>query len=156
MHWADFLILVPAMDRRIAHALARMDGHTAAPPSLHRLAADAHLSPSRFSHLFASQVGTSPARYLRALRLLRACVLLERTSLSVKEVMVRVGCHDPSHFSRDFHRFHGVAPSALRNGCEVAPPNPAAVLLSADRGARMARIASLANERLLSPLGSRR
>ena len=151
MQSAAVLIIHGGMDRRIALALTRIDDHIAAPLSLNRLAADVHLSPSRFSHLFVQEVGTSPARYLRALRMLRACVLLERTVLSVKEVMLRVGCHDPSHFSRDFHRFHGVPPSALREGRDVAPPDPVRLLLSADRPATVASIARLANERLLSP-----
>ena len=45
----------------------------------------------------------------------RASVLLERTFLSVKEVMAQVGCTDPSHFSRDFRRHHGFAPREWRN-----------------------------------------
>ena len=44
----------------------------------------------------------------------RARLLLERTFLSVKEVMTFVGVNDPSHFSRDFRRRHGVAPTSFR------------------------------------------
>jgi AraC-like DNA-binding protein len=55
------------------------------------------------------------------LRLRRARLLIERTFLSVKEVMGLVGYSDPSHFSRDFRRFHGVSPSALRGRGIVTP-----------------------------------
>jgi AraC family transcriptional regulator of arabinose operon len=85
------------------------------------LAAAVNLSPSRFRHLFTSQTGLAPARYLRRMRLRRARLLIERSFLSVKEVMALVGYNDPSHFSRDFKRQHGVLPSSLR-GREVAAP----------------------------------
>lgn len=78
------------------------------------LAAAVNLSPSRFTHLFSSEVGLSPARYLHALRMERARLLLERTFLSVKEVMTQVGIADASHFSRDFKRYHGMPPREVR------------------------------------------
>jgi AraC-like DNA-binding protein len=133
------------MDRRIARVLARLDAHLAQPLRLASLAAAVNLSPSRFSHLFRREVGTSPARYLRALRMLRARLLLERTVLTVKEVMAHVGCSDASHFSRDVRQFHGVPPSALRGRGADAP------LLSVDAGATVERIAALANERCVPP-----
>jgi AraC family transcriptional regulator, arabinose operon regulatory protein len=137
------------MDRRVAHILAVLNQHLATPLTVASLAAEVNLSPSRFAHLFRAEVGTSPARYLHAARLVRARVLLERTFLTVKEVMALVGCNDASHFSRDFRRFHGTSPSALRT---VSPDNDAnAALLSGDASAAVYRIAALANERLDSP-----
>jgi AraC-like DNA-binding protein len=82
--------------------------------SIPELAAAVNLSPSRFAHLFTREVGTPPARYIHERRIARARVLLERTFLTVRQVMVCVGLHDPSHFARDFRRVHGVAPSQLR------------------------------------------
>ena len=75
------------------------------------------LSPSRLSHLFIRETGVSPVRYLRLLRMTRAARLLNESVLSVKEIMARVGCTDPSHFSRDFRRMHGVSPRAYRRRC---------------------------------------
>ena len=108
------------MDRRTVSALALMEQRIGTPLAIDAIAASVHLSPSRFAHLFRRDVGTSPARYLHALRMLRARVLLERTFLSVKEVMTLVGCNDPSHFSRDFRRFHGIAPRTCRLGATRA------------------------------------
>ena len=59
-------------------------------------------------------MGISPLQYLHISRMTQARQLLERTGLAVKEVMAEVGISDPSHFSRAFRRFHGVAPSELR------------------------------------------
>ena len=78
------------------------------------LAAAVNLSPSRFSHLFRQHIGQSPARYLHELRLDSVLMLLHDSSLSIKEVMTQVGLNDPSHFTRDFCRRHGVTPSEFR------------------------------------------
>jgi AraC-like DNA-binding protein len=98
------------MDARIAWTLAHMARQLSDPLSVAALAARVNLSPSRFASLFRREVGTSPARYLHASRMLCARTLLERTFLTVKEVMAQVGCNDASHFSRDFRRFHGIGP----------------------------------------------
>jgi AraC-like DNA-binding protein len=103
------------MDPRIAWAVDYMRTHLAAPVAVADLAARVNLSPSRFAHLFRREVGTAPGTFLRAVRMARARLLLERTFLSVKEVMTLVGCNDPSHFSRDFRRVHGQAPRAWRH-----------------------------------------
>jgi AraC family transcriptional regulator, arabinose operon regulatory protein len=108
-------------DPRITWALDHLAAHLAEPLRVATLAACVNLSPSGFAHLFRREVGTSPARYLRDERMRRARLLLERTFLTVKEVMTLVGCTDASHFSRDFKRFHGVAPSELRR--MTAPAN---------------------------------
>ena len=103
------------MDARIAWALSYIARRPAEPVSAATLATGVNLSPSRFAHLFRREVGTSPARYLHVVRMLHARKLLEGTFLSVKEVMARVGCNDPSHFSRDFRRFHGIGPRECRS-----------------------------------------
>jgi AraC family transcriptional regulator of arabinose operon len=107
------------MDPRIADVIAHMEQALEQPLTIAGLSAAINLSPSRLAHLFTRETGIAPGRYLHALRMRRARVLLERTFLSVKQVMACVGIHDPSHFARDFRRFHGVPPSAVR---QQAPP----------------------------------
>ena len=102
------------MDPRVARTIAVMDDTLERPVSLAELAATVNLSRSQLARLFKEQTGTSPARYLHELRLARARLLLERTFLSVKQVMACVGLNDPSHFSRDFRRRYGFPPSRLR------------------------------------------
>jgi transcriptional regulator GlxA family with amidase domain len=109
------------LDPRIATAVALMHRRLEQPLAVTALAAHVGLSPSRFRQLFMAQTGAAPGRYLQRLRLRRARLLIERTFLSVREVMTLVGYHDPSHFSRDFRRQHGMPPSALR-GTEAATP----------------------------------
>ncbi len=109
------------VDPRITASVALMQQRLAQPLLVAYLAAAVNLSPSRFRQLFAAQVGVAPALYLQRLRLRRARLLIERTFLSVKEVMALVGYNDPSHFSRDFRRLHGMSPSVLRSAGIRAP-----------------------------------
>jgi AraC-like DNA-binding protein len=102
------------MDPRIAHVISSMERDLDGSLTIGALADAVNLSPSRLTVLFKRETGVSPVRYLRALRMERARLLLERTFLSVKEVMAFVGVNDPSHFTRDFSRHYGIAPSRLR------------------------------------------
>ncbi len=103
------------MDRRVRVTIETMEQRLRDPLAIRELAAAVDVSPSRLAHLFVHETGTSPTRFLRALRMRRAASLLERTSLAVKDVMQEVGCADPSHFSRDFRSHHGVPPTEYRH-----------------------------------------
>jgi AraC family transcriptional regulator of arabinose operon len=102
------------MMSRIANAPRLIEERMGEPLTVTTLAHEFNLSPSRFAHLFRQEFGVSPMRYLHVQRMVRARVLLEETFLTVKEVMIRVGCTDPSHFARDFRRFHGLPPKEWR------------------------------------------
>ena len=116
------------MDPRIARVIVHMEDSFDRGPRISDLAALVQLSTSRFAHLFRAETGVSPGRYLHTIRMQRARVLLERTFLNVRDVMLLVGFRDPSHFSRDFRRFHGIAPSAVRGLPRPPGPPPAALL----------------------------
>ena len=102
------------MDWRVRTAIDAMHRDLGQPLAVSELARRVNLSRSRFTHLFRAERGCSPARYLREARLERARQLLEDSSLSIKEIMVRVGFNDPSHFTRDFSKRYGVSPRTFR------------------------------------------
>ena len=133
------------MDPRISHALSRIH---ASPETadIAGIAAAVRLSPSRFAHLFRLETGVPPAHYVRALRMFRARLLIERTFLSIKEVMAHVGCNDPSHFTRDFRRFHGMPPRQCRAARDRRPLD-AEPGTADDETAAVLRLAVLANRR---------
>jgi transcriptional regulator GlxA family with amidase domain len=108
------------MDPRIARVIARMEATIGEPVTINDLGAFVNLSGSRLAHLFKREVGVAPARYLHRLRMERARLLLDRTFLTVKQVMACVGVNDPSHFARDFRRYHGVPPSVMRGRATAA------------------------------------
>ena len=82
--------------------------------TLSELAERVNLSISYLHHLFKAETGTTPWLYLHSLRLETARELLVTTMLSVKQVMVRVGMKDKSHFGREFKKTYGISPSRYR------------------------------------------
>jgi len=78
------------------------------------------LSVSRVCHLFKSHHGIGPAQYLKSLRMRRARELLETAALSVKEIGVRLGYADPSHFVEDFRKTFGLPPLRYRRRASQA------------------------------------
>lgn len=79
-----------------------------------KLARLVSLSPSRTGYLFKIEMGMSIAKFVKNQRLEKARELLETTPLSVKEVRVRVGVTDRSHFDRDFKQAYGITPAGCR------------------------------------------
>lgn len=78
------------------------------------------LSRRRFSRLFRAETGTTPARFLKSLRMRQAKDLLENSFLATREIIRRVGLSSESHFARDFKRFYGVTPGQLRLSAHLA------------------------------------
>ena len=83
--------------------------------SLAEFAQSVNLSVWRLCHIFKSDVGMPPIRYLRQLRMERAKGLLESSFLSVKEIAHQVGLNDESHFVRDFKSTYGYSPALYRS-----------------------------------------
>jgi AraC-like DNA-binding protein len=81
---------------------------------LKEMALATNLSSSHLSHLFKTETGTSPAKYVKSTRMNEARHLLETTLLSVKEITFRVGLIDESHFVRDFKKAYGLPPAQYR------------------------------------------
>ena len=73
------------------------------------LASELGLDRSYFSTLFKERTGMSPAAYLNALRIRKACVLMSEQGCTVAEAANAVGI-DPSNFSRIFKRVMGKSP----------------------------------------------
>lgn len=82
--------------------------------SLGEFAQSVNLSVWRLCHIFKSDVGMPPIRFLRQLRMERAKDLLESSFLSVKEIAFQVGLNDESHFVRDFKATYGYSPALYR------------------------------------------
>jgi transcriptional regulator GlxA family with amidase domain len=104
-------------DRRIVSALNRvhcMKAIDVSQVSTEELARFVNLSESRFRALFTSRLGITPARYMKALRLRQADVLVRESFMTIKEVMAATGFNDESHFLRDYKDCYGCCPSVRR------------------------------------------
>jgi transcriptional regulator GlxA family with amidase domain len=102
------------MNRSIRWAREEMERRLHEPCVLERLAAAMGLPLVGFTRRFIKSEGVAPAAYLHRLRLARAKVLLERTFLSVGQVMVLVGLNDAERFDADFSSAYGVPPHVFR------------------------------------------
>ncbi|MBF6467279.1 helix-turn-helix transcriptional regulator [Nocardia beijingensis] len=103
---------VPAPDDRVAEAMAALLAHPARDIPADRFAAAAHLSESRFLHLFAAQAGTSFRRYRLWARMLGAArAVAEGANLTVASV--HAGFASPSHFSDAFRTLFGLSATTL-------------------------------------------
>lgn len=102
------------MDKRVEKIIDMMREDVRGELSLSGFAQSVNLSVWRLCHIFKSDVGMPPMRFLRLLRMERAKDLLESSFLSVKEIGYRVGLNDESHFVRDFKSVYGSSPACYR------------------------------------------
>ncbi len=100
--------------RELAPVVRHLEEHHADAVSMAEMATLAGLSPTHFNRRFRRLFGMSPTRFLHALRIERARMLLVQSDRSVGEIAVETGYHDQSHFTRHFRRITGLAPGRFR------------------------------------------
>ena len=101
--------------RRVAEAIAYLDDHARAQPSLDDVAAAVGLSPHHFHRLFRRWAGTTPKRFLQALTLDAAKERLAE-SRSVLDTAFEVGLSGPSRLHDLFVTVDGVTPGEFARG----------------------------------------
>jgi AraC family transcriptional regulator of arabinose operon len=111
------------LDPRLQRVLDHLGRHAGDPVRIAELARIAGLSPSRLSHLFRGQVGTTPMQWLESHRIERARELLLMSGRPIAEVGAEAGMPNPVWFSRLFRRHAGMTPSAFRRR-GVPRPSP--------------------------------
>lgn len=78
-------------------------------------------SEERFTRLFRSATGATPAHFYNRLLLERGRELLQSSPMAVKEVSYELGFRTPSHFVAAFRREYGYTPQSLRMSGQAAP-----------------------------------
>jgi len=82
-------------------------------PSLSSLANDKHMSPRTFSRRLKEQ-GYSYKQLLEEVRQEQACLLLKSTHLSISDVSLKLGYHEPANFIRAFKSWYDCTPTQWR------------------------------------------
>jgi len=104
----------PRRDSRIEWAIDIITRDYRRRINLSELARTVGLSISHFAHLFRREVGVSPARFLREVRLRHAEQLIRTTALPLNEILGLAGITERSHFMRAFKQRNGLSPSRYR------------------------------------------
>ncbi|WP_371226019.1 AraC family transcriptional regulator [Roseovarius sp. 2305UL8-3] len=105
------LLSVDSHASRISKAILKIRSEYRHPLTVADLAHTAGMSQSSFHGHFKLVTGTTPLQYQKDLRMITARDLLRTGQHSVAAASFEVGYESPTHFSRDYHRKFGVAPS---------------------------------------------
>ncbi len=84
------------------------------PLTVKDLALKNNFSVPHFSSLFLKATGMSPIEYFIHLRLQKACLLLYKSDMRIKNIAGEVGYDDPYYFSRLFKKYMKVSPEQYR------------------------------------------
>lgn len=106
--------LAKARDRRVQAIRVLLEGSFQRKLVLRDMSETVNLSPWRLAHLFKSEIGMSPQRYLTLVRLQRAKDQLQSTFLSIQEIGAAVGIPNPSQFTKSFKAAYGLTPVEYR------------------------------------------
>lgn len=101
-------------DGHISDIMQYINRHYAEPLSTRQLAAHFGFSLSYFCRYFKRVTGVTVLEYLGAVRLSRACELLQQTELSIAEIATRVGYGGVNYFVRQFREKTGTSPLRFR------------------------------------------
>ena len=102
------------MVRPIRQAKLYIQNHFSEPITQEEVSSAVGLSSTYFSALFKKEEGEGFARYLTAVRMEKAKILLRESNASVSEICRRVGYNDLKHFTHNFEKATGLKPSAYR------------------------------------------
>ena len=117
----DFATPATRSALRVSHAaIEYMRRHLDEHVTVEVLSRQCGLGVTRFSSSFRESTGLTPHRYLRKVRLERACELLRSTALTIGEVAEAVGFRGQSHFSTAFSAERGLTPSAYRRAVRAS------------------------------------
>ncbi|BCX46315.1 transcriptional regulator [Haloferula helveola] len=99
---------------RLTDVLVHIQSNLDQPLRHAELASMIGLSGSQLSRLFRASFGESVGQYIKRVRLHAAASRLLTTESSIAEIAAHFSYYDPSHFTREFHRFHGMSPRDYR------------------------------------------
>ncbi len=105
-----------SVDSRLPSCIEYLQTHMPEKVTLAELARFAGISPRTLSHLFVTELGFPPMRYLIELRLNRAIKLLRHTDHSIEQIADECGFPNCYYFTRMFSKYRRTIPAAFRAG----------------------------------------
>lgn len=99
----------PEVNPTIVKTIDYIDAHLKEDLSLESLAKELYIGKFYLSHLFKKETNTTPHQYILKRRLLVSKSLIEKR-LPIREVYLKVGFADYTHFFRAFKKEYGLTP----------------------------------------------
>ena len=99
---------------RVQQMLAFIYAHYQEPITLKDISFAANISRSEAGRCFSVCLNISPVEYLIRHRLHQAHLLLGDSGLTIREISQSCGFHSVSYFARQFRRYYGYTPGAVR------------------------------------------
>lgn len=99
---------------RVIKVVEAMRRHLSEPLPIEQLAIQVRLSRRQLERLFREELGRSPVRYYREMRLEWSRLLLSKSDMPVVEIAIATGFQSASHFSRCFREAYGETPQEAR------------------------------------------
>lgn len=84
-------------------------------PSIKQIFGEFHYTYAHLCRLFRAEFGIPPLKYMQALRISRAKLLMRDTQLNISEIAQRMNFDDLAYFSKLFRQMTGQTPTAYRS-----------------------------------------
>ena len=101
-------------DRLVLNAVADMEAQQEEPLPIASIAARQGVSVDTLERAFRAELGTSPGRYQRRMRLRQGRALLEHSQMLIRDIAQACGYGDQAAFSRAFRSEFGLTPIEAR------------------------------------------
>jgi transcriptional regulator GlxA family with amidase domain len=101
-------------DPRVLKAVHFMEQQIDHPPQIPAVARYAGASARQLERAFKSELGTTPVKYHRLMRLRYGRWMIDNKMDSITQIALDCGFSDAAHFSREFRQEYGMPPSRYR------------------------------------------
>lgn len=104
-----------ALHSPVVKAIEQMEANLVEPLELDDIATSCNLSRRQLERLFRQDLGRTPARYYLELRLEKAALLTQRSTIPITDIAIACGFVSISHFTKTFQTLHGKTPQHMRH-----------------------------------------
>lgn len=102
-------------NKTLTDALLLMESALEFPIPMNEIAKRVNISLRQLDRIFQTNLNTSPSKYYRELRLLRASEMLKQTDLPISEIALGCGFQSVTHFSKYFKQHFNDTPRKYRH-----------------------------------------
>lgn len=113
--------VLSCMDSRLPPCIEYLRTHLKQKVTLAELARFTGISPRTLSHIFVTELGFPPMRYLIELRLNYSLKLLRHTDHSIEHIAAECGFPNRYYFTRMLSKYRCTTPAAFRAGSKAKP-----------------------------------